>query len=474
MAKSTTLTVRILSDASQASKGFSDAESRAERFSSKLDKASVAAAAVGVGIAAAATEAYQAAAKLEQSSGAIESVFGAQSKAIADQAAGAAKTVGLSANAYQETASIIGSQLKNMGIAHDQLVPKTEGLIKLGADLSAVYGGPASDAIEAISALMRGETDPIERYGVSIKQSDISARMAAEGHGKLTGAAAKAAQAQAVLGLLSQQTGSAVGQFAAQAGTAAESTQIASAEFENAKAALGEALLPVVTEGATKLADLAHWASENSGTVTVLVGVIGGLALAVIAVNAAMSAYQAMATIATAAQWLWNVALDANPIGLVVIAIAALVGGVIFAYNKFSWFRDLIKDIIGWFKEAFHWIGKVANFLTGGAFEKGAGQSFGAAPAAAATPPAAGMSRLYGAVAAPATGARLYGAGGITGGAAGLGAPAGARGRVGDTWYVTIQGAVDKEGTADSLRKLATERDRQTGRTSALSFGMSR
>jgi TP901 family phage tail tape measure protein len=42
---------------------------------------------------------------------------------------------------------------------------------------------------------------------------------------------------------------------------------------------------------------------------------------------------------AAAAQWLLNVAMDANPIMLIVLALAALVGAVIYAYTHFAWFR---------------------------------------------------------------------------------------------------------------------------------------
>lgn len=43
--------------------------------------------------------------------------------------------------------------------------------------------------------------------------------------------------------------------------------------------------------------------------------------------------------VATAGQWLFNAALTANPIGLVIAGIAALAAGVVYAYNKVGWFR---------------------------------------------------------------------------------------------------------------------------------------
>jgi hypothetical protein len=47
---------------------------------------------------------------------------------------------------------------------------------------------------------------------------------------------------------------------------------------------------------------------------------------------------------AAAAQWLLNAAMDANPILLVVAAVAALVGGIVLAYQHVKWFRDAIDE----------------------------------------------------------------------------------------------------------------------------------
>ncbi len=44
----------------------------------------------------------------------------------------------------------------------------------------------------------------------------------------------------------------------------------------------------------------------------------------------------------TAAQWLLNVAMNANPIGIVITAVAALVAGVVYCWNKFAGFRAFI------------------------------------------------------------------------------------------------------------------------------------
>ena len=57
--------------------------------------------------------------------------------------------------------------------------------------------------------------------------------------------------------------------------------------------------------------------------------------VAQIAVTAATKAW-------AAAQWLLNAALTANPIGVVIAAVAALVAGIIVAYKKVGWFHDAV------------------------------------------------------------------------------------------------------------------------------------
>jgi hypothetical protein len=76
--------------------------------------------------------------------------------------------------------------------------------------------------------------------------------------------------------------------------------------------------------------------AENSKVIVILAGVIAALAIGVIAVNAAMKVYQATLVIITAAQALFNFVMSANPIGLVIIAIAAIVAALVILEKKFG------------------------------------------------------------------------------------------------------------------------------------------
>jgi TP901 family phage tail tape measure protein len=74
---------------------------------------------------------------------------------------------------------------------------------------------------------------------------------------------------------------------------------------------------------------------------------------------------------AAAAQWLLNAAMDANPITLIIIAIAALVAAFIYCWTHFKAFRDFWidawRDIQTWASDAWHFIEKCFDGITSAA-----------------------------------------------------------------------------------------------------------
>ena len=227
-----------------------------------------AAGAAAIGVAGA--KAVSAAADLEQSTGAIEAVFksGAdQMKAFADTAA---SSVGLTKNEYQELGTLLGAQLKNGGTSIDQLAGKTNDLIGVAADLSAQFGGTTADAVAALSSALKGERDPIERYGVSLKQASIDAKAAELGFQKVGGSFDNEAQQAATLALIMEQTADAHGAFAREGDTLAHQVQVLKAHFGDFAAKAGTLVLPMVTALASAaiehlvpaLESLSTWAKD--------------------------------------------------------------------------------------------------------------------------------------------------------------------------------------------------------------------
>lgn len=225
--------------------------------------AAVAGAAVAAAIGAAAVKGVKSASELEQNLGAMDSVFKGNADQMNKWAGAAAGAVGLAKSEYAGLATVLGSQLKNMGVEAAGLGKQTNDLIGLGADLSAQFGGSTADAVGALSSLLRGERDPIERYGVSINQAAIDAKLAEMGLKGLTGEAAKNAQLQATLALLYQQTADAQGAFTRESTTLAGAQQRLAAGTENLFATFGTSLLPAVTATVAALGALLQLVSGS-------------------------------------------------------------------------------------------------------------------------------------------------------------------------------------------------------------------
>lgn len=125
-------------------------------------------------------------------------------------------------------------------------------------------------------------------------------------------------------------------------------------------------LLPVIKDDIIPaLKDGIGWLEDNLPVVTALLGglVAGFVAFKTVAVIqkviAAWQAFKAAEEGATVAQWLLNAAMNANPIGIIVAAIAAIVAAFVLLWNKSEAFRNFwiglwekIKEVAGTVWEA--------------------------------------------------------------------------------------------------------------------------
>lgn len=309
----------------------------------------------------------QEAGDLEQSVGAVDAVFKESAAQMHQWAATASTSVGISKNEYNQFASVLGSMLKNAGTPMEQLGDKTNKLITLGADLASMYGGTTADAIEAISAALRGEMDPIERYGISLNDAMLTQEGLRLGIQK-TGGSFDTQQKQLIVqSLLFKQSADAQGNFYREQDTYQHKTQVLAAQWKDLSAQIGERFLPAAgmvaewlsTQGlplfdsfATSIANVAdflrntiQWWGPFAIGIGVAAAAFGAYNIAVAAYNGIMAAMAVANGVAeatfwglTAAEWaaLW-------PIYAIVAGIAVLVGGLILAYNNIGWFRDSVN-----------------------------------------------------------------------------------------------------------------------------------
>lgn len=90
------------------------------------------------------------------------------------------------------------------------------------------------------------------------------------------------------------------------------------------KESIGAALLPVIQAALPFLQKFAEWAQNNPQVFKTVAIAIAAIATSVMALNVAMAL---------------------NPIGLIVIAVGAVITALVLAYQKFEWFRNGVKTV---------------------------------------------------------------------------------------------------------------------------------
>jgi hypothetical protein len=239
-------------------------------------------------------------------------------KAAAEDAAAQAQLAltlrNVTAASNEQIASVeqsIAAMSMASGIADDQLRPAFEALTRgtkdiatsmrdmtLVTDIATATNRPLVDVADALAKAYQGNYRGLQQLTPEMKE------LVKDG-----------ASMDQIMQVLTGTFGGATKAFAdtAQGGFARLSVAI-----NETKEAIGAALLPLVERALPVLNKFAAWAANNPNAFLAIAAAIGAVAASIVAVNIAMLA---------------------NPFGLVAAGIAALVVGIVYLYNKFEWFR---------------------------------------------------------------------------------------------------------------------------------------
>lgn len=218
------------------------------------------------------TSTIKAASDLGESANAVNKIFGQSSKQILQWGEQNAAAFGLSKRAFNEAIVPLGANLKNAGLSMDQVSTSTLALTKRAADMASVFNTSVGDALEAIQAGLRGEADPLERYGVGLSAAAVDAEALAESGKKAASELTNQERTTARVNLIMKQTASTAGDFKDTQDGLANSARVASAQLEDAKAKIGEGFLPVIAKGAQAVGVLADGFGALPGPLRTLTG----------------------------------------------------------------------------------------------------------------------------------------------------------------------------------------------------------
>lgn len=222
-------------------------------------------------------------------------------------------------------------------------VTKAQDLLGLALDISAGTGKDLSAVSDALSKAFNGQLGPLKK---------LSPELAA-----LIKSGASTDEVFAALGKT----------FSGQASTAANTTQgkmkslgIQMGEF---KESIGAIIAPLAMKLIPALQKFGDWAQDHKTVIVIIAGVIAGIATAVLLVNGAMAAWNALQAVTAAVNAVTTASFSALWVATGAIVILAVIAALIALQVKFDIFGKAIDGIKAGFdimwgavKVVFNWI----------------------------------------------------------------------------------------------------------------------
>ena len=216
-----------------------------------------------------------------------QAVFGDASKGLIEWSKGTAKALGISRVAALEATGTMGNMLLAFGVGQKQAAGMSKELVTLAADMASFNNATVEDTIFAIGAAMRGETEPIRKYGVSLNDANLKQEALSMGLYNGKGALGANAKALAAYNAILNQTKIQQGDSAKTANELAGSKRRLQAQFEDLKTEIGAALLPAFGELIKALSSIPF--DEVGQKISHVLKLITQLAPAIVAIGTALA-----------------------------------------------------------------------------------------------------------------------------------------------------------------------------------------
>jgi vacuolar-type H+-ATPase subunit E/Vma4 len=309
-----------------AAKEFANLEGTAKKAGFALDKMTVPAIAAFGAVAIGGVKAAQAASNFNETVNKSNVIFGNAAKSVQQFASTAATSLGQSKQAALDAAATFGVFGKAAGKTGEDLAGFSTQMVQLTSDLASFHNANPADVALALGAALRGESEPIRKYGVLLNDAALKAEAMAMGIYNGKGALEQSAKVLAAQSLILKQTGDAQGDFTRTSGGLANQQRILKAKIDDAVVAIGNAFIPVIEAVLPLLTNFATFVGDNAGLVSALAIGIGTLAGVIGALGIAYKGYKIIAAITTGINWALATSFTAVQIATGIGIVAVLAG----------------------------------------------------------------------------------------------------------------------------------------------------
>jgi hypothetical protein len=278
---------------------FKALEKASDKTKFVLGKLAVPAAAALGGIATFGFKAANAAADLGEQVSKAGVLFGDAAGDIEKWSKGAANTINMSRTEAIAAASNFATFGKAAGITGKDLGKFSKDLVGLAADIGSFNNTNPQEVIAALGSALRGEAEPMRRFGVLLDDATLRAKAMEMGIYDGNGALTAQQKILAANKVIFEQTSAAQGDLERTADSAANRQQRLAAQMKDLNIAIGEVFLPILDAVLPLLNSLAQFAGNNATTIGILGLAFGGLSAAILVANVAIKAWNVLSVITT-------------------------------------------------------------------------------------------------------------------------------------------------------------------------------
>ncbi len=189
-------------------------------------------------------DAIDSASDLEESTSKAQVVFGEFFDDIQEFSTTAPQALGLANAVALEFTGTFGNLFVALGLSQQAAADLAPEIVQLGADLASFNNIEVTEALDKLRAGLVGEAEPLRVLGVNLTAAGVASKAAEAGLLGVNGELTEAAKVQARYLLILEQTTTAQGDFARTSDGLANTQRTLAGEFENFRAAVGEALVP--------------------------------------------------------------------------------------------------------------------------------------------------------------------------------------------------------------------------------------
>lgn len=313
----------------------------------------------------------EAAADADAAKSQFSQVFGNLEGEASKSLSGIADDAGIMETRMKGSYTKIAAFAKTTGMDTDSALQLANRSMVAIADSAAFYDRSLEETTESLQSFLKGNYENDAALGLSC--TEVTRNEAAN---RLYGQSFKdLSEEQKQLTLLqmvedANELSGAIGQAARESDTWTNQTGNLKQAWTDFKALIGSQFLDVAVQGVkavseviqdltAKMPEIIQWFKEHESTIKVVATVLGALTAGVIAYKVAMAIGGIISAAANAlngmtlAQYALNLAMNLNPIGLVVAAIAALIVVGIALYKNWDTVKEKALELWGKLTETF-------------------------------------------------------------------------------------------------------------------------